>query len=278
MPRTTSLIGAAGGLPGSAANPAVDPAWKPWLDLLEIALAEASHPAWAAIAPTLAERPAEAPLLDGASVPLDARRARDLMHRLADSAGILAVDAVDARELIRAAIARDHESMERAGERLGVSADVVAVLAQLVAIPLLHGCARALGGHIPRAWQRGYCPVCGAWPVLVEMRGIERDRRLRCGCCGADWSLPVLHCAFCDEVDHRRLGALVPEGEEQHFRIETCESCHGYLKAVTTLGALSARVLAVQDLATVALDLAAQDRGYARPSHPGWRPQIGLVA
>ena len=148
----------------------------------------------------------------------------------------------------------------------------------LAALPLLHACARALAAHVPPSWQRGWCPVCGAWPALAEMRGIERDRRLRCGCCAADWSLPVLHCAFCDEVDHHRLGFLIVEGETQLGRVETCETCHGYLKTVMTLSTLAPRVLARHDLASVAIDLAVQDRGYARPTRPGWVPNVHVAA
>lgn len=278
MPRTSSPIGAAGRLPGAAADPPVDPAWRPWLSLLGIALDEASDPAWAVAALARAERPSDAPLLHGATVRLDARRAGAFMRRLAEAAGLLAAGELDPGEAIRAAITRDDRAIAGMSEQLGVSADALAVLALMAAIPVLHAAARVLSADASRVWQRGYCPVCGAWPSLVEMRGIERERWLRCGCCGADWPLPVLRCAFCGETDHHRLGALLPDGEEQYRRIETCERCHGYLKAVTTLGALSVPVLARQDLATVPLDLVAQERGYARPSRPGWVLTIGVVA
>ena len=119
--------------------------------------------------------------------------------------------------------------------------------------------------------------MCGAWPAMVEMRGIQRERRMRCGCCGSDWLLPVLRCAFCDEMNHQKLGLLLSEGEEQHIRVERCTSCHGYLKSVTTLGALPFTVLAMKDLSTVSFDLAAQDRGYSRPARPGWQLKVEIV-
>ena len=109
------------------------------------------------------------------------------------------------------------------------------------------------------------------------MRGIQRERRMRCGCCGSDWLLPVLRCAFCDELDHQKLGSLVSEGDAQHVRVETCASCRGYLKSITTLGALPFTMLAIKDISTVAFDLAARDRGYARPSSPGWQVRIEIA-
>ena len=277
MSGTTSHLGVTGRLPGAAAYEIADPGWRLWIDLLDISLGEAGDPAWSAMVPSFAERHADAPLLDGATVRVDVRRAGDLARRLAGAAGLVAAEAIDAGEMIRASIEHDDETFARMAARLGIAPDTVAVLAQLTAFPLLHACARLLGADASRAWQRGYCPVCGVWPSLSELRGIDRDRRLRCGCCGADWSFPVLRCAFCDEVDHRKLGSLLVEGEEQRRRVETCESCHGYLKSVTTLGALPFRTLALEDLTTVPLDLAAQDRGFSRPSRPAWRPRVTLV-
>jgi FdhE protein len=246
--------------------------------MLGIVLDEASDPRWAEVAPSPGERAEGAPLLHGVTARLDARRAGALVRRLAERVGIVAADEIAPIELIRAALERDDPAIARIAEHVAASHDSLTVLAQLAAMPLLHSAARALGARVPTTWQRGYCPVCGAWPSLVEMRGIEHERRLRCGCCGTDWRLPVLRCAFCGELDHHLLGSLLPEGDEQRRRIETCESCHGYLKVVMTLGALSPHVLAFQDLATVHLDLAAQGRGYSRPSSAGWPLRMGLVA
>jgi formate dehydrogenase maturation protein FdhE len=49
-----------------------------------------------------------------------------------------------------------------------------------------------------------------------------------------------------------------------------CPDCRTYLKTLTTLGPLSAEEIAVQDLATVELDLAALEREYQRPTRPGF--------
>jgi formate dehydrogenase maturation protein FdhE len=89
--------------------------------------------------------------------------------------------------------------------------------------------------------------------------------------------LPVLRCAFCDENDHQKLGSLLSEGDDRQTRVETCATCHGYLKSVTTLSALPFAVLATKDLSTVAFDLAAQERGLARPTKPGWHLQVDIV-
>ena len=267
---------ASGQLPGADAT--VDPAWQPWLRLLGLALAEAGDSAWSAMVPAPGQRPAGAPLLHGTMLRLDTTRTSSFVRRLADAIDLTNVDAIEPKQLVLGAISRDDVAITEIAERAGAPIDTMTVLAQVAALPLLHACARELAAAVPKPWQRGWCPVCGAWPSLAEIRGIDRQRRLRCGCCGCDWAFPVLRCAFCDEVDHRKLGSLAPEGEEQHRRVETCDGCRGYLKSVTTLLALPPHLLALHDLATVPLDLAAQDRGYARPTRPGWTPSVGLIA
>jgi FdhE protein len=223
---------------------------------VELAVEESQQPAWSDCVHVRGDRPPDAPLLHEASLRVNTNRATQFVRRLAGHPGIVALEQVDPLALILAGVERD----VLAG-RLAVPTDAVAVLAQLSALPLLLNAAKTLDTGTSRSWQRGYCPVCGAWPTMVEMRGIQRERRMRCGCCGSDWMLPVLRCAFCGEMDHRKLGSLLSEGEEQHVRVETCSTCRGYLKAVTTLGTLPFTTLAAKDMSTVAFDLAARDRG-----------------
>jgi FdhE protein len=78
-------------------------------------------------------------------------------------------------------------------------------------------------------------------------------------------------------MDHQRLGVLLPEQNGPTGQIDTCTTCQGYLKTHTTLQALPAYAVALQDLATIALDVAALDRGYARPERPGYALACRLV-
>lgn len=289
MHGTTSSIGTPGRFPGAAARtPAADvePAWRPWLRLFDLALEAAEDAAWeraAALVDVTRRSPVVGvPLLDGCTLRVDARRARRLVRDLVRTASAGEEDAAqslsklrsrrfDSLELIRAAIAQDAVGIERiAATTDGVDASALGVVAQLAAIPLLRACAVELASHVPESWMSGYCPVCGAWPTLAELRGLERNRRLRCGRCSADWAIPVLQCPYCNELRHDRLRGLLPEGQEQTRRVDTCETCKGYLKACSTLQPMALRALATTDLATLELDMVAQERGYVRPSRPGY--------
>ena len=133
-------------------------------------------------------------------------------------------------------------------------------------------------------WDRGYCPVCGSWPTLAELIGAEKRRVLRCGRCGTSWSWLVLLCPYCGNDDHRYLGTLTPADVRpgtalptsadpdsadvrlhSKDRVDVCERCRGYLKAVPSFAPVSIVRLAAEDVATVHLDVGARAAGYARP-------------
>jgi FdhE protein len=115
------------------------------------------------------------------------------------------------------------------------------------------------------SWAEGYCPVCGSFPKLGELRGLEQIRFLRCGLCAAQWQFPRLRCPGCGQRDHRHLGYLHVEGEENKWRAATCEECRQYVKTVSTLAPLSPLQLLVTDVATIHLDLLAADKGFSPP-------------
>lgn len=180
--------------------------------------------------------------------------------------------------LLQAAVTHDRPAIDAIAAGAGIDPGALAAVADLAALPLLHPCGRALVGAIPRYWPHGYCPVCAAWPLLAERRGLDRTRRLRCGRCGADWQAEWLRCTYCGERAHQRLGSLVPDGRGDTLVVETCASCRGYLKSVTTLEAVPPLELLLRDLETVELDLVALERGYARPAGLGFALEVRVVA
>jgi FdhE protein len=118
--------------------------------------------------------------------------------------------------------------------------------------------------------------VCGGWPTLAEMRGLEREHWLRCGRCSAGWRYPQIRCVFCGEEEHEQRGYLAAESERESRRAMTCATCHGYLKTFATLAALSAADLLAKDLTSVELDLAALEADYRRPEAPGYRLELRI--
>jgi formate dehydrogenase maturation protein FdhE len=126
---------------------------------------------------------------------------------------------------------------------------------------LLHTDAAPLAAAL-EAWNRGYCPACGSWPALAEVVGGHRT--LRCSFCASAWELPTYACIYCAEAGEPFVTAA-PDEARKDRRLEVCSSCGGYLKTLD-LGEFSPfPLLAISDIETTDLDVAAMEHGYARP-------------
>lgn len=271
------------------------PEWHAWLRLLGEALRVLDDPAWTA--PLADAGPERAtglrstgePLLNNRVLMADTRRLQRLVHHLAETAASESVaEAASLREyrpsadtavhLVAASVQHDREGIGRLAAAAGVDARALETVAGLAAVPLLQSCGRLLQSQVPPSWSHGYCPICGSWPLLAEFRSLDRTRRLRCGRCGGDWRLNWLCCPYCGETNHERLGALVLDEQLETLTVETCSSCFGYLKSVTTLQAIPPFELLLRDLETVDLDIAALDRGYVRPGGAGFPLEVRVAA
>jgi hypothetical protein len=238
------------------------PEWRRLLAMVEAAVGEAARLDWARFVPSLERAaPDQRPRLDGAVNALERRPVQRWVRRLlalvqsADASGCPLRDAVgacdsDARALLESALR---------GEDMGG-------VGPLLARPLLQACRRAWTSGVTEAWRRGDCPVCGRWPTLAEIRGLAGRRHLRCGACGADWPIRWLRCPFCGDDDHEHLGVLSSTERADGPTVSVCDGCRGYIKTLTTLAPIRPRDVPLHDLATLALDVAALERGYRRPA------------
>jgi FdhE protein len=108
------------------------------------------------------------------------------------------------------------------------------------------------------------CPSCGSRPVVGVLRG-EGDgarRALICHLCASEWPYRRLICPNCGEEDKEKLPVYVA-AEIDHIRVEACDTCRTYLKSVD-LTKDGFAVPAVDEIATVALNLWAEEHGYTK--------------
>lgn len=240
------------------------------------------------------------PLLHQEPAEVDVHYAADLFSRLvnvatergspatASNVGPIAAAATEGRippdRLFAEAFVQHADHVWEIARSAGVDADLLAVLAAQSVAPLLRGYADRLrpvlesaddGSPEGATWQKGYCPICGAWPVLAELRGVEMQRHLRCSACGVGWPTRRLFCPYCEQDDYRQLRFLQVEGE-QRFKVEVCQRCNGYLKVANAFDPLPAELLVLDDLSSVHLDVAALERGHHRPEMPGFRLELAV--
>jgi formate dehydrogenase maturation protein FdhE len=108
------------------------------------------------------------------------------------------------------------------------------------------------------------CPFCGEAPFLAVLRpeGDGGKRFLMCSLCLTEWEYRRLLCPRCGEENQDKLPVFTAE-QFPYIRMEICESCKTYTKAIDlTKNGLA--IPEVDDVASVALDLWAQEQGYTR--------------
>lgn len=192
--------------------------------------------------------------------------------------------ALDAQALFSEAFVHHVDHIAELAHQAGVDAELLGALATVAVAPVLRAYAERLLPLVDRAddgspdgaiWQRGYCPICGGWPSIAELRGVELSEHLRCSGCGSGWRWVRIGCPYCGTSDYRSLQMLTIEGEPR-FKVSCCDRCQGYIKVGNAFDPPPAELVALDDLASMHLDVAAIERGYRRPEGSGYVIELAV--
>ena len=225
------------------------------------------------------------PVLHGEPTPLPGRllelAAREFCDTLAGGGAGEAAAAVaraldgrtlDAGALVSACFGRDQRRVRFMAARESVSPDIAWLIAELAGAPLAHLLqARVLAtgseavAFAVSAWDRGFCPACGSWPAIVE--AVDGRHALRCSFCAAGWELSAYRCVYCGNDDDTFVTAA-PDREQPGRRLQACGRCGGYIKVLELAEPSAFPLVAVDDLASMDLDMIAIERKYLRPPLP----------
>jgi len=119
-------------------------------------------------------------------------------------------------------------------------------------------------GDVQAAPESPTCPFCGSWPVAGVLRG-EGDgakRWLLCATCSTEWPFRRVLCWNCTEENKDKL-PIYSAAEFPAVRVDACDTCHVYFKSVD-LTKDGHAVPMVDEIATVALDIWAEEHGYGK--------------
>jgi FdhE protein len=196
----------------------------------------------------------------------------------ADHVGdVLRDGSMDPASLLTASLARDQQAIRSGAEHRGLSPDLLWLVAELAVSPFAYALQQAvivpaadptLAGALDR-WTPGFCPACGSWPALAEV--LSSRMVLRCSFCAFAWTLPAGACTYCGER-HPACRMLVPDEQRGDRRVQVCDGCRSYLKAVVVSGLSPFPLLAIADLETMDLDVVAMEGGYRRPELKEFAP------
>jgi hypothetical protein len=132
---------------------------------------------------------------------------------------------VDAGSLLTASLARDQEAIRTGATHMGLAPDLAWLVAELAVGPVAHA---------------------------------------RCAFCAATWERTTYSCVYCDEQGEAFVTAA-PDEQRTDRRTELCSSCGAYLKTVDAGEISPFPLVAIADMETMDLDVAAMDHHYGRP-------------
>lgn len=225
------------------------------------------------------------PVLHAEPIPLPAHifalSAREFCEQIASGgAGEVAAAvgrALDTRALepgalLSACFGRDQRRVRSMASQAGVSPDLAWLVAELALAPFAYLLQqRALPSNHDAiasaiaAWDRGFCPACGSWPAVTESAG--GAHRLRCSFCAAAWQLSSYRCLYCGH-DQDSFVTAAPDPEQPGRRVQLCGACGGYAKVLDVAAPIEFPMIAVEDLASMDLDMVAIERKYLKPPLP----------
>ena len=155
----------------------------------------------------------------------------------------------------------------QAAEKAGLDPEILFFLFLASWKPFLMARATALRhatGFDWKSWEKGYCPACGAMPLLAYLQ--QDGRRFGvCSVCEFSWNFPRLLCPHCETTDQKKLRYFYTE-DEKGVRVAVCEACRHYLKTIDLSEQDWEPVAVLDDILTTHLDLWARKKKYRRLS------------
>ncbi len=137
--------------------------------------------------------------------------------------------------------------------------------------PSLQAGATQLNSYLKEApeYNTGYCPVCGNTPDFSYFDG-EGKKNLVCSFCSHTWRTRRMGCVFCESNDADLQNYFFSD-EEKEYRVYLCDECRRYLKTVDLRQLHRTFVPKLEQIATLHLDMIAQEKGY---SSSGMKPGV----
>ncbi len=146
--------------------------------------------------------------------------------------------------------------------------------------PYLQWLAHSLSRNMEKiAWEKGYCPICGAYPDTSYLRKgeVEQEflmahggqRWLHCSICSYEWQLRRICCPYCGNKDADSLEFLAAK-ETPHERLYVCHKCNKYLTCLDTSELIEKPSSDLIPFELLHLDIIAQQKGFAPLTWRHW--------
>lgn len=185
---------------------------------------------------------------------------------MADSARLIrkavASRALDPQPVFAALLRAEDAYLKKIANDLGIEKKVLAFVAYSSIKPSVVHCAEQLAAYLDpeQVWDKGFCPVCGNAPGFSLFED-EGQRVLFCTFCWHRWAAQRIYCPFCENKDSDTLHYYFSETEKD-YRIDVCDRCKRYIKAIDTRNADRIIYPPLEFVASLHLDIKAQELGF----------------
>ncbi len=147
-------------------------------------------------------------------------------------------------------------------EELQISESTGLFLLSLVARVVLESRAKEITAYlVDIQWEKGYCPICGAFPTIALIEEEGGKRFLHCSSCGQDWRFTRVICPYCENDAEKGMDYYYIENKTQESAF-ICEKCKKYLVTLYRTGSLFTRDMDISAMSLIHLDMIMQDKGY----------------
>ena len=179
----------------------------------------------------------------------------------AEESGALALDI-----LIEKLFSHDNVYFHTIAGDIKGSEELLLFVALHIARPFFEAVAAKLNDKVmDELWIKNRCPVCGSEAQMAKLDKEVGRKILSCLLCGSEWRFMRVKCPFCNNENHKSLKFLEVEGSP--YRIDICEQCKRYIKTLDEREGGDDEVAvipSITDLATMYLDIIAENEGYER--------------
>jgi FdhE protein len=184
-----------------------------------------------------------------------AEAARTIQHAIA-------AEILDPRAVFAALLNTEYAYFQKIEKDMGIEKKALAFIAYNSIKPSLVHCAEQLASYLnsDNPWDKGFCPVCGSAPGFSMLED-EGNRLLFCGFCWHQWAAQRIYCPFCENKNYSSIHYYFSE-KEKNYRIDVCDSCKTYLKAVDQRNTDRIIYPPLEFVASLHLDIKAQEMGF----------------
>jgi len=187
----------------------------------------------------------------------------------------IASGGVDAYDYFRSPEDADEKKIKEWAEQIPMAPDALGFFISIMAGIVLTKRAREVAETIaPLSWNKGYCPVCGSFPMLAVTKQ-NGQKWLQCSQCSHEWTFPRLKCPYCEHENPKETNFVYVDSEKDE-KAFTCDKCEKYLITVNRPAELRNIDPSVTAIGLSHLDLLLQDKGFSPMAMCVWNTWSSL--